>query len=75
MGTKILFTRCELYTKVWLMPISRLAKEFGLSDVCSAMICAITNPEDGPQICGRIDWGVNSQVLGAFRGGGANAED
>lgn len=37
--TKVELTREELYQKVWATPISRLAKEFGLSDVGLAKIC------------------------------------
>lgn len=36
---EIIFKREELYKKVWEKPISRLAKEYGISDVGLAKIC------------------------------------
>jgi len=37
--SKLTFSRQELYDRVWATPISRLAPEFGLSDVGLAKIC------------------------------------
>ena len=39
MGNRIQISRVELYDKIWSTPISRVAKEFGLSDVGLAKIC------------------------------------
>lgn len=35
----VTINRKELYTKVWETPITRLSKEYGLSDVGFAKIC------------------------------------
>ena len=43
--------RKELYKKVWETPITRLAREYGLSDVGFAKICKNTNP-DRPWLLG-----------------------
>jgi len=36
---KIIFKREELYERIWAMPIVRLSKEYGISDVALAKIC------------------------------------
>jgi uncharacterized protein YutD len=36
---KIIFKREELYARIWTVPIVRLSKEFGISDVALAKIC------------------------------------
>jgi hypothetical protein len=48
--TEITFERGDLYKRVWVTPISRLSKEFGISDVGLAKICRklnIPRPERG----------------------------
>jgi hypothetical protein len=37
--TEITFERADLYKRIWEIPISRLSKEFGISDVGLAKIC------------------------------------
>ena len=40
MGKKVkIISRLELYKRVWETPVTRLAKEYGLSDVGFAKIC------------------------------------
>ena len=36
---QIVLTRAELYEKVWTIPMRKLAKEFGISDVGLAKLC------------------------------------
>src|SRR5262245_49171868 len=38
-GEPITLTRQELYEKIWNTPASKLAREFGLSDVGLAKVC------------------------------------
>ena len=38
-GSSVLLTREELYEMVWVQPVVKLGKEFGVSDVVVAKAC------------------------------------
>lgn len=46
---KVVFKREELYKRIWEIPIVRLSKEFGISDVALAKICNKLNVPKPPR--------------------------
>lgn len=58
MSKRIELTREQLYEKVWTTPMSKLAKELGMSDVGLAKVCnRLTIPKPGLGYWARIAHG------------------
>ncbi len=63
MGTGHLFTRRELYERVWAEPISALAKTLQVSDVWLAKTCRLSNDRAGAPRTIRVHLNVPSFSL------------
>lgn len=62
-GGGIEFTREELYQKVWTMPATQLAREFGISDVALGKICRRMDiPKPAPGYWRKIETGHQPQI-------------
>lgn len=63
MGDSIKLTREELYQKVWTTPATRLAREFGISDVALGKICRrMEIPKPPPGHWRKIETGHRPEI-------------
>jgi hypothetical protein len=57
-GNSIKLTRAELYRRIWETPTTKLAKEFGISDVAVGKICKkLDTPKPPPGYWQRLEFG------------------